>query len=290
MSLFDDVTLEQLEDDPYPTYAELRREAPIAWVPAAGVWFVTRFEDCAAVGTGQHGFVGATAHPTLERTFGRPNILTSGGEEHQDLPPGIDPRLQPGPVNQMIDDLVRPVARHHLSALTDQTSAELMAAYLEPVSVEALRRVMGLDELVDANTLRRWFADLNVGASNFGLDPDKFAIADRASAEIEDVVRPLLARLRTTPDDSMLSHMLWTGRERRASVGRADHAVAQGHPARRHAGARPCGRAAARCSGCSHGPSNWSWSTTTRRSTCRWPYTRASAGSHPLERSNDRRP
>ena len=208
-----DISLEDLESDPYPAYRYLRGVAPIAWIPSAGVWFITSYEHCAAIGRGEHGFVGATDHPTLQRVFGEPNVLTSGGEEHADLRRGVDPRLQPGPVNDMIDDLVRPVAHHHLAALAGRTSAELMAEYFEPVSVEALRRVMGLDDLVDADTLRRWFAELNVGVSNFGLVPENFAAADRASHEIEAVIGPRLDDLRQHPDDSMLSHMLWTGRE-----------------------------------------------------------------------------
>jgi len=208
-----DLSLDELEDDPYPAYARLRRDAPVAWIPEAEVWFATRFEECGIVGRGELGFVGATSHPTLQRVFGSPNVLTAGGEEHEDLRTGIDPRLQPGPVHQIIDTLVRQIARRYLEPLDDRTAADLMADYLEPVSVEALRAVMGLDDLVDAETLRRWFADLNLGVSNFGQDPEHFAVADRATAEIEDVIRPRLEHLARHPDDSMLSHMLWTGRD-----------------------------------------------------------------------------
>ena len=110
-----------------------------------------------------------------------------------------------------MDDIVRPVARRRLDAMAGQRSAELMAAYFEPVSVEALRHVMGLDALVDADTLRRWFAGLNTGIANFGLDPAHFEAADAISAEIEAVIDPLIAELSAHPDDSMISHMLWAG-------------------------------------------------------------------------------
>jgi cytochrome P450/ferredoxin-NADP reductase len=211
-AFLDDITLDELERDPYPIYARLRREAPVAWIPAANVWFVTRFDDCASVGEGDHGFVGASNHPTLQRVFGAPNVLTSDGEEHKDLRRGVDPKFQPNPVNEMVDRLVRPVARRYIHELEGRTSTDLMASYFEPVSVESLRQVMGLDGLVDAHTLRRWFHDLNIGVSNFGLDPEAFEIADLASAEIEEVIRPKLASLEKDPDDSMLSHMLWAGR------------------------------------------------------------------------------
>ena len=39
------ITVEQLDDDPYPIYARMRREAPVCFVPAVGLWFVTRWTD-----------------------------------------------------------------------------------------------------------------------------------------------------------------------------------------------------------------------------------------------------
>jgi hypothetical protein len=33
-------TVEALEADPYPIYARLRREAPVCFIPAIGLWFV----------------------------------------------------------------------------------------------------------------------------------------------------------------------------------------------------------------------------------------------------------
>lgn len=207
----DEITLEQLERDPYPVYARLRAEAPVAWIPAAEVWFITRWQDCSDVGNQKFGFVAAAGHPTLDRVFNRPNVLTSDGEEHTDLRAGIDPRLKPDSVSSVVDSIVRPVARRRLDAIAGLGRAELMATYFEPVSVEALRHVMGLDALVDADTLRRWFAELNLGVANFGLDADAFARADSISREIDETLAPLIADLSQRPDDSMISHMLWAG-------------------------------------------------------------------------------
>ncbi len=183
----------------------------MAYLPAAEVWFVTRFQDCSDVGNGHYGFVAASGHPTLERVFNKPNVLTSDGEVHADLRAGIDPRLKPDAVTAVVDEIVRPVARRRLEALRGRTSGDLMEDYFEPVSVEALRRVMGLDELVDADTLRRWFAGLNTGIANFALREEDFALADSISAEIERVIVPLIDELTAHPDDSMISHMIWAG-------------------------------------------------------------------------------
>ena len=82
-----------------------------------------------------------------------------------------------------------------------------MSAYCEPVSVLALGAVMGLGDL-DAETLRRWFGDLATGGANFEQDPEKQAVADATSAEIDGRIGPLLDRLEREPDESVLSHML----------------------------------------------------------------------------------
>lgn len=210
-SFLDDITLDDLERDPYPIYARMRAEAPVAWVPAADVWFVTRWQDCSDVGNQMYGFVAAAGHPTVDRVFNRPNVLTTDGEQHSDLRAGIDPRLKPDAVTAVIDSIVRPVARRQLDAIAESGRAELMSTYFEPVSVESLRHVMGLDALVDADTLRRWFAGLNTGIANFGLDPQTFEQADGISREIDTVVSPLIAELSAHPDDSMISHMIWAG-------------------------------------------------------------------------------
>ncbi len=207
----EEITPERLDADPYPVYARLREEAPVAWVPWADAWLVTRWDDCVTVGTDPDRFTAATNHPTLNRIFGEPNVLTTRGDEHRDLRDGVDPPLRPRAVNTSIDDLVRPVVRERVAALAGRGEAELMAEVLEPVSVRGLGELLGLG--VDDDTLRHWFHELNVGISSSELDPAKLARADAVTAQIEERLVPLLERLVREPDDSMLSHMLHGGRE-----------------------------------------------------------------------------
>ncbi|HWT92663.1 MAG TPA: cytochrome P450 [Solirubrobacteraceae bacterium] len=205
------VTPDDLDRDPYPTWARLRAEAPVCWVPWADLWFVTRWEDCLAVGADAEAFRGAKDHPTLERVFGAPNVLTAVDPEHRDLRDAVDPLLRPRAVNGYIDDLARPIVRRHVDALRGRGAGELMGDFFEPVSVEALGELLGLG--VDAATLRQWFHGLNVGVANVESDPAKFATADAITAAIEERLDPLLERLAREPDGSMLSHMLHGGRD-----------------------------------------------------------------------------
>jgi len=206
----EEITPDSLDADPYPAYARLREEAPVAWLPWADAWLVTRWEECWTAGTDTERFVSAANHPTLNRVFGAPNVLTSSGDEHRDLRDSVDPPLRPRAVNRYIDDLVRPIVRERLAALEGRGEAELMGEFFEPVSVRGLGELLGLG--VDDDTLRRWFHELNVGISNSELDPAKLAHADAVTAEIGARIEPLLERLVCAPDDSMLSHMVHGGR------------------------------------------------------------------------------
>ncbi len=207
----EEATPEALSVDPYPWYARMRAEAPVAYVPWAEVHFITRWDDCKAVGGDPEAFRGAERHRTVNRVFGTPNILTSIDPVHRDLRDAVDPQLRPRQVKGYIEDLVRPLAREHLGALAERGSSELMSSYFEPISVAALGELLGIG--VGPDVLRRWFHGLNVGVSNRRGDPEAFATAAAIAAEIRSTADPILDRLESVPDDSLLSHMLHGGTE-----------------------------------------------------------------------------
>ena len=207
------ITPEQLDADPYPIWKRLRHEAPIAFVPSIQLWTITRFDDVAAVLRGEHGFGSATSQISIRRTTGDPQILLTTGEEHRDLRVGVDRRLAPRPVRQVVEESVRPIAREYIRRLVARGEAELVSEYFEPVSVEALRHVLGLDALVDTATLVRWFYQLAAGTANIVQDPAIYELSDQANREINQTLLPHMEKLSHQPDDSMISHMLWAGRE-----------------------------------------------------------------------------
>jgi len=102
------VTVADLEADPYPIYARLRREAPVCYVPAVGLWFVTRYDDVEYAVTHPDRFTAELDDSPVDRTFGSPTILTVDGDRHLDLRRALDTKYRPKNVNAYIDDLVRP--------------------------------------------------------------------------------------------------------------------------------------------------------------------------------------
>jgi cytochrome P450 len=204
------VTVEELEADPYPIYAWLRREAPVCYIPAVGLWFVTRYGDVEFAASRPELFTAELDDSPVDRTFGSPTIITVDGERHLDLRRGLDSKYRPKQVNGYIDDLVRPITESVLDGLAGRDRAELMAEYFEPVSVLSLGTVLGIAGL-GAARLRDWFLRLHQGVINFEGNPERERTGLECSREIDAVLGPVFDRLEAGGDDSTISHLLHSG-------------------------------------------------------------------------------
>jgi len=206
------VTVEDLDNDPYPIYARMRKEAPVAYVPCVDSWFVTTHADVSTVAEDTASFTAENGTSPAEVSFGTPAIIAVDGPVHHELRRSFDGKFRPREVDGYIEDLVRPLAQSAIQSLKNRSDVDLMAEYFEPISVLSLGQVLGLGD-IDADTLRRWFKGMNAGATNFERDPDKQSISDKVCAEIDEVVIPRMEKLRSDPDNSTMSHMLHSGRE-----------------------------------------------------------------------------
>ena len=204
------VTVEELENDPYPIYARLRGEAPVCFIPAVGLWFVTRYDDVEFVGTHPELFSAQLDDSPVDRTFGAPTIITVDGELHHELRRALDAKYRPRHVHAYIDGLVRPIAAGLLDGLAGHDRAELMAGYLEPLSVLSLGWVLGVAHL-GAARLRDWFWRLHQGVINFEGNPERETVGTACSREIDQVLAPVFDRLEASGDDSTISHLLHSG-------------------------------------------------------------------------------
>lgn len=208
MSFAQSITIEDLDSNPYAIYARLRRDAPIAFVPAANIWMATRWDDVDFITKNPDIFSAEAPTSPVALSFGNPTIITTDGPVHKELRGIIEPEYRPRPVMGYIHALVRPIAGQHLDALSN--SAELMADYFEPISALSLARSFGLND-VDVPLLRRWFHGLSQGAINYEQDPQRQAISDQTCAEIDAALMPILEHLARHPNKSPLSHMLHHG-------------------------------------------------------------------------------
>src|SRR5437763_5317918 len=208
MSVGTEITVEQLESDPYPIYRQLREEEPVCYVESVGLWLVTRWADVQYVDKTPDLFTGETEPSTLNRTFGK-NLLASEGPYHDRIRKIIYPWFRVGAIGDYPDNVIAPIANELVDAFADRGNAELVSEFAEPLSARVLKRALGLD-FVEEETLRRWFAELAEGAANFEGDPERQRVADAASAEVNETLAPVIERLEGRPDATLLSSMVHT--------------------------------------------------------------------------------
>ena len=112
MTVGESITLAELERDPYPIYARLREEEPVAWVPAVQLWLVTRYDDVRYVDLTPEIFTAQTDPSTLNRTMGR-NMLGSEGPDQQRIRRITESPFRPRDVEERTQGMI-PKLAHEL--------------------------------------------------------------------------------------------------------------------------------------------------------------------------------
>ncbi|CAG7588954.1 cytochrome P450 [Rhodococcus opacus] len=210
------ITMEELDRDPNPIYDRLRREAPIAFVPAVGMHVVSSRDLCLQIAQDSETWSTVIA-PSGGRTFGKGTVLAANGEQHEKIREWIDPQLRPSAVDSYVEALVRPQARSLLEGIEDLGAADIQEAYFAPISVRSVGDLMGLTE-IPSETLVRWFQTLAQSYGNAEVDengnfanPGPFEAGDQVKAEIVAAVGPMLDHWTEHPDHTLISHWLHDG-------------------------------------------------------------------------------
>lgn len=206
MTIGGEVTLEGLERDPYPEYQRLRDEEPVSFVPAVGLWLVTRHDDVKHVAMHPETFTAATEPSTLNRTMGE-NMLGMEGPEQQWIRAITEAPFRPRDVEERTQGMIPRLAGELIDSFFERGEADLFREYADPMSVRSLCFMLGLDE-VPWQDILRWNEGLMPGLANFEGDPLKQAPADEAAVALHSSIGQVLDRLEHQPDSSVLSWML----------------------------------------------------------------------------------
>ncbi|MDQ7807575.1 cytochrome P450 [Amycolatopsis sp. A133] len=207
------VAVAELEADPYPVYARLRRSEPVSWIPEVRQWLVTGWDDVHRVLTDVARFTtDQPGSPMLDVCGGTP-LLMREGESHRDVREALRPGFGARRVGGFVDAVARPVARGVAGEVCPAGRADLAADYFEPVAAIAVAELLGLGRGSGAETLRRWGNLLTGVANDFGRDPAAQAAAT-ADLAADTALTAVVRRLRAEPDGSVLSRLLHAHRPR----------------------------------------------------------------------------
>lgn len=119
--------------DPFPQYARLRDEAPVAWNDTLGFWAVSRWDDVMAVSTDPQTFCSGRGILVMEigaHYDTPPTMMHTDPPEHTVYRKLVQPGFAPGRMRALEDDV-----RRRAKPLVDQIDPGRVVDFVETVSV-----------------------------------------------------------------------------------------------------------------------------------------------------------
>ncbi|MET8983382.1 cytochrome P450 [Streptomyces sp. NPDC004539] len=198
--------LAELRSDPYPAYAELRRTAPLAWVPSVGRHLLTRYEDVVHAEKLPEVFSSREEGSLLLRTVG-PSMLREDDPEHRRLRTAAEPPTRPRQVRDLWAGAFEKTAHELLDRIAGHGAADLIADFAEPLAAANLAVVLGLRNATAAD-ISAWSRAMMAANSNYADDPGIWLRAEQATRAIEEAVAEIAEAVRHEPDGSVISSMV----------------------------------------------------------------------------------
>jgi len=217
--------------DPHPWYARLRREAPVHFVAAEGLWWVTRYTDVArALGDPRFGkeaparAIAAPEGPPPTEPDGpaaaspapAPAKADDPYARLRDLPAHMLDRDPPahtrmrslvaGAFTPRVVERLRPrieeIARDLLQDAPNAHRADLIDEFAFPLPAIVIAELLGVPA-ADRNRFRRWSADIVRD-----LGPETSEAGPAANLALLDYFTDLCAERRARPRQDLISELL----------------------------------------------------------------------------------
>lgn len=195
--------------DPYPVYARLRREAPIAFVPELGSTLLTRRDDIYVCEKNVAVFSSHQPQGLMNRLMGH-NMMRKDGEAHRAERDAIFPSVSPKTVRVAWTEKFRAHAVRILEDLAPRGSGDLVKDFALPVSGECLKDLTGLTNITFAQ-MDAWSQAMIDGIANYTGKPEVEARCNAATTAIDAAIDDMLPVVRRAPNASLLSVMLQAG-------------------------------------------------------------------------------
>jgi len=144
--------------DPYPFYAELRKEAPAVQVDPEGMWAVTRFEDVIEVLKRVDDFSSkapdGAREKLFENAFGGPNIIGSDNPRHDRLRSIMQKRFTPRRLVHL-QSRVEDLSRELIANVAGDSEFDLVPSFTVPLPVIVIAELLGV-ESNRVDDFKRW--------------------------------------------------------------------------------------------------------------------------------------
>jgi cytochrome P450 len=150
-----EISLTELEEDPHPALARLRRSEPVSHLPVLAGWLVTRYDLAAQVMRDAETFTVDDPRFSTSQVVG-PSMLSRDGEVHDNYREPFVAPFRPGPVREQLAEDVSAEAQRLLDDLAPGGRAELRRSFAGPLAAATMTRALGLD-VGEVDAVLAWY-------------------------------------------------------------------------------------------------------------------------------------
>ena len=174
----------------------LREHEPVSWLPSLGGWLVTSRAAARRALSPSAATTVESPHNPVAATLGV-TMLSVDGPEHRRLRHPFDRSFTRREVHARYQAIVEEVTHDLIGSFATNGHAELTTEFAVPFSIRVAARILGIG-LADTAAVERLYSDL-AAAMSYDTDPGPLARAASARAELDELLRPEVARLRSAP-------------------------------------------------------------------------------------------
>lgn len=187
--------------DPYPRFARLRREAPVAWNDELGFWAVTAHADVLAISKDPETFCSSRGILLMDLGRELPEIpgalLYVDPPEHQRYRRLVQPAFAPSRI-RALEGFVRERARSLLDRIEPGTPIDVVAEIAVPYPLYVIADLLGVPA-EDWPLFYRW-SELLIDAATVQTDESM-----AAAVEMADYFMAVIAEKQQRPGDDLVS-------------------------------------------------------------------------------------
>ncbi len=189
--------------DPFPTYAWLRREAPVYWDEKNSAWIVSRYEDVVHVSKSPQIF--CSRHGVMASSNDRISMITMDDPEHTRLRAlvsrGFTPRMVAG-----LEPRIRELARSTVDAVARRGECDFVHDLAVPLPLLVIAEMIGIRP-EDRDRFSHW-SDAMILAAGRTDDPVVTQEAMQAYAEYSAYLQEVFEDRRRCPREDLVSKLV----------------------------------------------------------------------------------
>ncbi len=207
-------------DDPYPTLARFRQEAPVWWSDRSKFWIVTRYAETRAI------LRDLNYEKQIQRWKRRPfyaNILAGippfsslanasktwmlnlNPPDHTRVRSLVSKAFTPSMVQKLKPE-IEAIANKLLDDVQSGSGMELMNDFAFPLPIAVIGQMLGIP--MTERAMLKHCSDNLVGVVGGQRHPRKLARAGKAVAELRAYLAPLIESRRANPQDDLMSTLV----------------------------------------------------------------------------------